>query len=484
MENVLKGIQPEAVFRNFEAISQIPRESGNEEQISNYLVQFGKDLGLEVIQEESGNVIIKKPGTKGYENTPTVILQGHMDMVCVKKEGFEFVFAKDPIPLVVDGDFVKTKGTTLGADNGIAVAMSMAILESNDMEHPPLECLITVEEETGMDGVMNLRPEHISGKILINIDSEEEGTMLASCAGGVRNIVRIPIEWKEVSKGKQTYLLGVKGLRGGHSGSEIDKNRASAIKLLGRVLRTLQQSIEFDIASVSGGEKMNAIPKMAYATLVIDEGSKSKLEEIVSQYQDIFHKEFEVVDPEIQVLVSKAEPASRVFQKKTTENFIHALRLIPYGVQTMSGNIQGLVESSNNIGTLDTNENEILLSSAVRSSVKSLKDEINDRINSICELTDAKMELNSDYPAWEFEPNSKIRGIMNDVYQEMNHKEMKVDAIHAGLECGFLQEKLGKIDIVSIGPNIYNAHTPEESLSISSTQRVYEFLVEVLKKIK
>jgi len=484
MENVLKGIQPEAVFRNFEAISQIPRESGNEKQISNYLVQFGTDLGLEVIQEESGNVIIKKPGTKGYENSPTVILQGHMDMVCVKKEGFDFDFTKDPIPLVVEGDFVKTKGTTLGADNGIAVAMSMAILESKDLEHPPLECLITVEEETGMDGVMNLHPEHINGKILINIDSEEEGTMLASCAGGVRNIVRIPVEWKEVSTDKETYLLSIKGLRGGHSGAEIDKKRASAIKLLGRVLRTLQQSIELDIASVSGGEKMNAIPKMAYATLVIDAANSSKLEEIVSQYQSIFHKEFEATDPEIQVFVSKADPVSRVFQQKITESFIDALRLIPYGVQTMSGNIQGLVESSNNIGTLETNGTEILLSSAVRSSVKSLKDEINDRIQTICKLTGATMELNSDYPAWEYEPNSKIRDIMNAVYKEMNNKEMKVDAIHAGLECGFLQEKLGKIDMGSIGPNIYNAHTPEESLSISSTQRVYEFLVEVLKKIK
>ncbi|MFT9487911.1 MAG: aminoacyl-histidine dipeptidase [Tepidibacillus sp.] len=484
MNNRLEGLQPESVFKHFEAISRIPRESGNEKQISDYLVQFGKNLGLEVIQEESGNVIIKKPGTKGYEQSPTVILQGHMDMVCVKKEDYPFDFSKDPIPLVVEGDFVKTEGTTLGADNGIAVGMMMAILESKELEHPPIECLFTVAEETGMDGVLNLQPEHLTGKILINIDSEEEGIMLASCAGGVRNVVSIPIEWTEVDLEKQAYTLTIKGLLGGHSGIEIDKNRASAIKLLGRVLRGIEKSIELDIAAVSGGEKMNAIPKMASATILLDEAYIKELEKIVDQYQNFFQKEFEASDPNIQVQLNQVEQVKQVFQDKTKKHLIHALRLIPAGVQTMSASIKGLVESSNNIGTLETKEEEIILSSAVRSSVKSLKNEINDRIASICDLIGAKMELFSDYPAWEYEPNSRIRDIMNEVYKELNHTEMKVDAIHAGLECGFLQEKLGKIDMVSIGPNIYHAHTPEESLSISSTQRVYEFLTEVLKNIK
>ncbi|MFV9511779.1 aminoacyl-histidine dipeptidase [Tepidibacillus sp. LV47] len=484
MGDRLAGIQPEAVFRNFEAISRIPRESGNEQQISNYLTQFGKNLGLEVIQEESGNVIIKKPGTKRYEQAPTVILQGHMDMVCVKKEDYPFDFAKDPIPLVVDGDLIKTEGTTLGADNGIAVAMMMAILESDELEHPPLECLFTVSEETGMDGVLHLHPEHLKGKILINLDSEEEGVMLASCAGGVNNVVHIPIDWQDSNGMKQVYTLTIKGLRGGHSGIEIDKNRASAIKLLGRVLKALDQRLNIQIAAVNGGEKMNAIPKMASATILVDEGEVKELEKIVDQYQNIFHKEFEASDPNIQIQLNKGEKVEKVFKNTTKKHLIHALRLLPFGVQTMSANIQGLVESSNNIGTLETKEEEIILSSAVRSSVKSLKDEINDRIGSICELIGAKMELVSDYPAWEYEPNSRIREIMNEVYKELNHKEMKVDAIHAGLECGFLKEKLGDVDMVSIGPNIYNAHTPEESLSISSTQRVFAFLTEVLKRIK
>jgi len=484
MQNILKGLEPEAVFQHFEAISQIPRESGNEKQISDFLVDWSRQQGLEVIQEDSLNVIIKKQATNGYDQAPTVILQGHMDMVCVKKEDFEFDFAKDPIPLVVDGDFVKTKGTTLGADNGIAVAMILAILEADNIEHPALTALITVAEETGMDGVLSLNPEHVKGNILINIDSEEEGIMLASCAGGVNNIVRIPVDWKESDSKKLTYQLSVKGLRGGHSGIEIDKNRASAIKLLGRLLKLINENMDIDIANVSGGEKMNAIPKLAQATILVAENQIPTLQTLAQTYQEMFKKEFEASDPNIEVKITEVDQVKQIFDVTTKKNLIHSLRLMPFGVQTMSSNIKGLVESSNNIGTLETKANEIVLSSAVRSSVKSLKEEINDRIASICDLIDSKMELVSDYPAWEFAPQSTIRNLMNDVYQDLHHTEMKVDAIHAGLECGFLQEKLGNIDMVSIGPNIYNAHTPEESLSISSTKKVYEFLVEVLKMIK
>jgi len=336
-----------------------------------------------------------------------------------------------------------------------------------------------------MDGVRNLHPEHLSGKILINLDSEEEGKMLASCAGGVRNVVSIPIEWKEANPQKQSYAITIKGLRGGHSGLEIDKHRASAIKLLGRILKVLHQSFDIQIANVKGGEKMNAIPKMASAIIVADLTNRNEIENMVDTYQKVFKKEFEASDPNIQIQLNKIESVKRVFADSTKTNLIHALRLIPAGIQTMSANIEGLVESSNNIGTLETKEDFIILSSAVRSSVRSLKEEINDRIASVCDLIGAKMELVSDYPAWEYEPNSKIRQIMNEVYKELNNnQEMKVDAVHAGLECGFLQEKLGKINMVSIGPNIYNAHTPEESLSISSTQRVYQLLTEVLKRIK
>ncbi|WP_427339404.1 aminoacyl-histidine dipeptidase [Caloranaerobacter sp. DY30410] len=484
MVNVLSGLKPEAVFKFFEELTRIPRGSGNEKQVSDYLVKFAKDNGLEVIQEECLNVIIKKPGTEGYENAPTVILQGHMDMVCVKDEDLDFDFTKDPIPLVVDGDMIRTKGTTLGADNGIAVAMIMAILASKDLPHPPLVALITVSEETGMDGVLNLNPENVSGDILINIDSEEEGTILASCAGGVDNIIHLPIEWNKADTNKIGYKISIKGLIGGHSGIEINKNRANAIKLLGRLLENLDKEINIDIANVSGGEKLNAIAKMSKAVVMINKEDEGKFKRIVDEYQKIFSNEYKTSDPDINIKLEKVDGIQKVFSSKTKKGLISILRLIPNGVQTMSADIEGLVESSNNIGVLTTREEEIEFDSAVRSSVKSLKKEINDRIQNICDLVGAKMELVADYPEWEFKAESPIRDLMAKVYRDMFGKEVKVDAIHAGLECGFLKEKIGDIDMVSIGPNIYDVHTPNEHISISSTKRVFEFLCEVLKRIK
>nr|WP_279233116.1 aminoacyl-histidine dipeptidase [Marinisporobacter balticus] len=481
---MLGGLKPEAVFRNFESLTQIPRESGNEKGVSDYLVKFGEKLGLDVIQEECLNVIIKKPGTKGYEHAPTVILQGHMDMVCVKKEDLDFDFTKDPIPLMVDGDMIRTKGTTLGADNGIAVAMAMAILESNELAHPPIVALITVAEETGMDGVLNLNPENIAGDILINIDSEEEETILSSCAGGVNNIVRLPITWKMTDGDKEGYKIAIKGLLGGHSGMEINKNRASAIKLLGRILREIDKKMDMDLASVSGGEKMNAIPKMAEGKLLISKENIRELESIIKTYQQILSHEFQISDPRIEIQLEKINGIDQVFDDETKKACIDILRLLPFGVQTMSAAIDGLVESSNNIGVLVTKEEEIEFSSAVRSSVKSLKNEINDRIQNVCDLVGAKMVLVADYPAWEYKSNSPIRDLMGKVYKEKYGEEVKIDAIHAGLECGFLKEKLGDIDMVSLGPNMYDVHTQNEHLSISSTKRVFEFLCEVLKRIK
>lgn len=484
MDNILKDLKPEAVFRNFEELTRIPRGSGNEKEVSDYLVKFAKKHGLEVIQEECLNVIIKKPATKGYENAPTVILQGHMDIVCAKKEELEFNFEKDPIPIFVDGDMIRTKGTTLGADNGIAVAMAMAILESNELAHPAINVLITVAEETGMDGVLNLNPENISGDILINIDSEEEGTFLSSCAGGVTNIIHLPIQWEKVGSDKETYKLSIKGLLGGHSGMEINKNRANAIKIMGRILEEIDNKLGIDIVHIQGGEKMNAIPKMAYTTFMIDKNNVEKLEKILKECEKTFKSEFEISDSNISIAIEKSDNKETIISNKTKKGLISILRLIPFGVQTMSANIEGLVESSSNIGVITTSEEKISFKSAVRSSVKTLKNEINSRIENICELVDAKMELIADYPQWEYRVNSPIRDLMVKVYKNIYKKEAKVDAIHAGLECGFLKEKIGDIDMISLGPNMYDVHTPNEHLSISSTKNVYEFLCEVLKQIK
>ncbi len=485
MEGLLKDLKPQSVFKNFEDLTKIPRGSGNEKQVSDYLVKFATDLGLDVIQEECLNVIIKKPGTKGYENSSSVILQGHMDMVCAKLEDLDFDFDKDPIPIKIDKDMIRTEGTTLGADNGIAVAMIMSILEADNLSHPPLTALITVAEETGMVGVLNLDPSHIEGDILINIDSEEEGIALASCAGGVKNVVSLPISFESIqSDNKKAFKISIRGLLGGHSGMEIDKHRGNAIKLIGRLLEGIEKEFEISISSIAGGEKMNAIPKMANAIIVTNSSNEDKLSQIINKFSDIFKNEYNIADPSIKLSIDSVELPKKIFTKTTKKALIDILRLFPNGIQTMSPSIEGLVESSNNIGVIVTENDNILISSAVRSSVRTLKYEINARIQRVCELTGASMELVSDYPEWQYKINSPIRELMVSTYEDIFNKELKIEAIHAGLECGFLKEKIGDIDMISIGPNLYDVHTPDEHLSISSTKRVYEFLCEVLKRLK
>lgn len=484
MSDILAQLKPQAVFHYFEQMTKIPRESGNEAAISQYLVDFANEHGLEVIQEPCKNVIIKKSATSGYENAPRVILQGHMDMVCVKEDELEFDFNTEALPIYVEGDWVKSKGTTLGADNGIAVAMSLAILADQELEHPALTVLVTTEEETGMDGVMALNPENVPGDILINIDSEEEGVALASCAGGVRNSLKLPIEWQPLAQQEvQSFEIVISGLKGGHSGIEINKGRANANKLMGRCLHYISE-FEAAVSHVAGGEKMNAISKRSMVTVTLPASSVEAFKEKIREFEVMIRAEFETADSAIQVRVTPAQTPEKVFTKETVSKLTHILQLIPYGPQTMSANVSGLVESSSNIGVVEMSETEIEFNSAVRSSVGSLKREINHRIQAIADLTGATMELIADYPEWEFETESKIREIMIDVYQRLTGKELEISAIHAGLECGFLSQKLGKIDMISIGPDITGAHTPKESLGISSTERVYHFLCEVLKDIK
>lgn len=481
--DILKGLKPEAVMTYFEALTRIPRGSGNEKAVSDYLANFAKEKGLEVIQEPCNNIIIKKPGTAGYENAKTVILQGHMDIVCVKEDGLDFDFEKDPIPLVVDGDFIRTKGTTLGADNGIAVAMTMAILASDDIPHPPLVGLVTVDEEAGMGGVMALNPDNISGDILINIDSEEEGVALSSCAGGVRSALKVPVKYEAVNGDFTGYKVTLSHLKGGHSGIEINRNRGNAIKLLGRTLEALQGGTDLRLGHLVGGDKMNAIAKYAEATVAIHNKDEARFTEIIEEMDSRFKNELELADKDVSVTVEKVA-VDQVFDMASGNSVISGLRLIPFGPQTMSEGIPGLVESSSNVGVLSTEEGQVILESAIRSSVRTLKDEISERITTIATLVGGEHQLTSDYPEWAFKPESDVRELMKDVYKDMTGEELKIDAIHAGLECGFLKEKVGDIDMISIGPNMADVHTPNEHVSISSVERVYNFLLEVLKRIK
>ncbi|SEF39883.1 dipeptidase D [Caloramator fervidus] len=482
---VLSHLEPKDVFYYFEEISKIPHGSGNEKALSDWLVKFAKEHNLEVIQDEAYNIIIKKPGTKGYENAPVVILQGHMDMVCEKNKDTEHDFEKDPLKLRVEGDYIYATGTTLGADNGIAIAYALAILASKDIPHPPLEVLLTVEEETGMGGAQKLDGSLLKGRILINMDSEEEGKLLVSCAGGVRTRHILKINWADVKKELCAYTISIRGLKGGHSGMDIDKGRGNSNKIMGRILNDLLNSLEFELAEINGGSKMNAIPRECDAVILINENDKEKLENKIKEWDSILKNELSASDPLVSVTLNKCDKnIEKVFSKETKEKAIAALMLIPNGIKTMSMHINGLVESSTNLGVVVTENESIKFESAIRSSVKTLKYAILEEAKTVAKVIGMELVADSDYPEWQYNPDSKLREIMIKVYKEMFGKEPEIYAIHAGVECGLLSEKLGGADMISFGPNLYDVHTPNEHMSISSVQRMWKYLLKVLEAIK
>lgn len=486
MINELKGLKSYSAFKFFREMNEIPRGSGNEKAVSDWLVKFAKERNLEVIQDDALNIIIKKPATKGYENSKGIILQGHMDMVCEKNKSAEHDFEKDPIAFIIEGDILKADGTTLGADNGIAVAFGLAILDSNEIQHPPIELVVTTEEETGMGGAMSLNPENLDGRTLINIDSEEEGKFLVSCSGGVRVDISIPVKKEELCSDKELLKISVKGLKGGHSGMEINKERGNSNKLIGRFLMDLNSIIDFKLADINGGAKMNAIPREAEATIEVSKEDISKVEVKVSEWFKIFKNEFQGIDDDIELICEKStENIEKVFDLDSTLKVLRMLFLIPNGVQTMSMAIDGLVQSSTNIGVVTTENNSVKFDSAVRSSVKSLKKAICDEMIVLTEMIGGTIDFQADYPEWQYKSESAIRNIFTKVYKEMFNKEAEITAIHAGLECGLIGDKFnGELDQISFGPNIFDVHTPGEHLIVSSTERMFNFLVEVLKEAK
>ncbi|MGM0641051.1 MAG: aminoacyl-histidine dipeptidase [Thermotogota bacterium] len=484
MERVLKGISPEKVLYWFEELSKIPRCSKEEEKVSDWLVSFAKKRDLEYIQDEALNVIIRKPGTKGFENHDFVTLQGHMDMVCEKNLDTKHDFTKDPIKLRVEDDYIYATGTTLGADDGIAVAYQLALLDSNDIPHPPLEMLITSDEETGMGGANNLSPKNIKGKTLINIDSEEEGVFLVSCAGGMRDKIRLNIEWEKAKDELLPFKIKLGGLKGGHSGMEINKQRGNANKLMGRFLLDANDTMDFYIYSVNGGAKDNAIPREFVTKIMMKNKDLDEMEEKIKKWNEIFQKEYRVQDSNIDITISKiSEEVKKVFSKTTTSKMITLLNLIPNGVLGMSSEIEDLVETSSNLGVVKTHEYSIEFDSATRSSVESKKQEVHHTARLVSEMIGAEIITSAPYPAWQYQPDSKIRDVFKKVYTEKFNKEPEIAAIHAGLECGLLSQKLDNVDMISFGPNMYDVHTPDEHISISSINRMWEFLKEVLKEL-
>lgn len=479
--SVLQGLEPAAVFRFFEEISGIPHISYHEKELSDYCVAFAKKRGLCCEQDELGNVIIIGEATSGYENVDPIIIQGHLDMVGDKVPECELDLEKDAIRLLVDGDYVTADGTTLGGDDGIAVAYALALLDANDIPHPRLEVVLTVGEEVGLEGATAVDMSCCKGKRLINIDSEEEGIFTAGCAGGMRADCCIPME-TEVKSGV-VYEVKTQGFLGGHSGIEIHKGRANGNVILGRFFLFLKGKMSFHIINMSGGVKDNVIPKNANAEFLVAEADTDDIKAAVKEFNTQMQAEYGVADPDaVLVLEVKDMQECRVLTGNSSEKVLTALNLMPNGVQSMSMDIPGLVETSLNMGVMKVDDTEMQTSFSVRSSVATAKEYLGAKLKQITEMLGGTVSFHGDYPSWSYVRESKFRDLCVEVYEEMYGKKPEIDIIHAGLECGILSGKIEGLECISIGPDMQDVHTPDEKISISSVARVWEYLQAVLAK--
>ncbi|MBR4168781.1 MAG: aminoacyl-histidine dipeptidase [Lachnospiraceae bacterium] len=481
---ILNNLQPEKVFYYFEEICSIPHGSGNMEAISSYVVNFAKSHELTYVTDQTGNVIIYKCASKGYEKAPAVILQGHMDMVCEKNYELasKFDFKKDGLKLEVSDEYVYAKGTTLGGDDGIAIAYMLALLDG-DYTHPAIECVFTVDEETGMYGAWALDTAYLKGRRLLNLDNELQGEILTSCAGGSRVICRVPVRYCEMQGVKCNLVIC--GLQGGHSGTEIDKYRGNANLLMGRMLHFVGKQISYEIVSLNGGLQDNAIPREAKAQILVDAQDVEKLEGIVAEYEKIIQNEYHSVEHNITIYCETFDSVRKsVLTPKTRERAIFLLMTIPDGIQKMSMNTEHLVQTSSNAGIMRLLDDYFELIVSVRSSITSEKIALRDKIQYLTETIGGKYIVESDYPAWEYKEDSALRTLVFDVYQQCFGRNPHMVGIHAGLECGIFYEKLPDLDIVSFGPTVENIHTPKEKLDIRSTQETWDFLLKVLEALK
>jgi Xaa-His dipeptidase len=483
----IEKLYPEKVFHYFSEISKIPRASKKEKEISDWLVKFAKERKLKVIQDEHYNVIIKKKATEGYEDFSPLILQGHMDMVWEKNKDTEFDFSTQGIELVIDGDFLKANGTTLGADNGIAVAYALAILDSDDIKHPALEVVITTDEEDGMSGVVNLDFDEFDGKTLINLDTEEYGEVYVSSAGGTRTETKFIFETKKIGNGYTPISIEVKGLSGGHSGAEIHKNLGNSIKILSEVLYHLSKRYEMSLIHIDGGGKVNAIPREAVAEIAVklDGDSIDELKKLAGLAFENILKDFKVSDKSPILAIEKIEEKNLGISLGDTLNIINFLHEVPNGVLEMSKHIEGLVETSINIGFISTEIVDGNVKIRIKSLARSMANNpLNKLVEEVTDLTrkhDANIKIAASNPSWEYKEDSKIRELIAKSFKEITGNEPVIKAIHAGLECGVFTQNIKGADVVSIGPNIYGAHTPEERMDIKSVGETWEWLLKILE---
>ena len=485
---VLNGLEPEKVFYYFEELSKIPRGSGNEKAASDYLFDFGKKRNLFVMQDEFLNIIIKKPASIGYENSPSVIIQGHIDMVCEKNANIEHDFTKDGIKLLVDGDDVKADGTTLGADNGIAVAYALALLDDNTIEHPELEIVMTTDEEVGMTGAINMDVSELNGKYFINLDSEEEGELVVSCAGGLRGAIKIPIVHETMTNNNEYIIkeIFINNLKGGHSGMDIDKKRGNANKLTGKILCKLNDDLDIKLLDLYGGMKDNVIPREGFLSIVINKNDEKLFEKVLDDISAEISNEYKHTDGNISVYSVSFEFSNEIeyISKETTENIIFLLMNLPNGVIDMSPVLENIVESSLNLGKVSIENSEIEFLFAIRSSIKSVKFHISKQLELFAKKCGGSYTTCNEYPEWEYNQDSNLLSTCVNVYAKIYGDKPIVKAIHAGLEPGVFIEKLPHLDAISFGPNVYDVHSPDERFSITSTQRTWEYLKEVLKSLK
>ena len=483
MNQDLKNIEPTEIWSHFTDLNAVPRPSKKEEKIIQFMLDFGEKLNLETITDTVGNVIIKKPASRGMESNKTIVLQGHLDMVHQKNTNTRFDFEKEGINMFVDGDWVKAKGTTLGADNGLGVAAIMAILSSKTIQHPAIEALFTIDEETGMTGAINLDTNILSGEILLNLDTEEDDEIGIGCAGGLDVTATRTYEEEEIPENTTAFSIAITGLRGGHSGMDIHKGLGNANKIMNRLLSDGFTNFGLRIAEINGGSLRNAIPRESFAKVVVDSISRASFLFETNALITQIKNEFSTIEPNLSIKIEEISQLKNVVELGVQESFLRAMYAALNGVYKMSPDVEGLVETSNNIAKVDLKNGKIQIGCLTRSSSESSKLDLANSIRSSFELAGFEVEFSGAYPGWLPNMNSEILKILSTTYQNLFQETPKIMACHAGLECGILGQNYPKMDMISFGPNIKGAHSPDERAQISSTQKFWKLLQEILKNI-
>ncbi len=483
MSDPVRSLDPQPLWNHFADLNEVPRPSKKEERVIAFMKSFGESLGLETIVDDVGNVIIRKPASAGMQDRTPIVIQSHLDMVHQKNADTEFNFDQQGIHMVVDGDWVRADGTTLGADNGIGVASIMAILKSDDIPHPAIDALFTIDEETGMTGAQGLKGGLLNGKILLNLDTEEDCELTIGCAGGIDVTATGTFDLVATPENHQGYRVHVRGLTGGHSGCDIHLGRGNANKLMNRILWAAAKECDAKVAEIDGGGLRNAIPRESFAILAVPDSKTRELEQLIQRESTNILAEYAVTDPDADVGCQSVDLASGVLPAELQQTLLGAVYAVPCGIHRMCPDIPDLVQTSNNLARVVAKEGQFQVMCLTRSSVNSERDDLANAICAVLELTGAKVEQVGGYPGWKPAPESKIVTLMSELYQEMFQSKAHVAAIHAGLECGILGQNYPDVEMISFGPNIRGAHSPDERVQISSVQKYWGFLLETLKRI-